>query len=92
MQQQQQGYPGQQPFDLGPPLGNFGQGGSMLDQPSMDMQPPMPLDPGGYPRAPSPPAKSRGSGAGLVVVCLLVLVLAAALTFLALKFRPQLGF
>lgn len=64
----------------------------MLDQPSMDMQPPTALDPGGYPRAPSPPTKRRGSGAGLFVVCLLVLVLAAALTFLALKFRPQLGF
>jgi hypothetical protein len=40
-----------------------------------------------------PPAKSGGgSKVMLVIVCLLVLVLAAAVTFLALKFRAQIGF
>lgn len=40
------------------------------------------------------PAKSSGGGSKLmlVIVCLLVLVLAAAVTFLALKFRAQIGF
>jgi len=90
----QGGYPGQALFELGPGYG----GGQMMDAPSMDA-PPMGFDQvdqgvGGYPRAPGPqaPARRGGSRAGLFVVCLLVLVLAAALTFLALKFRPQLGF
>ncbi len=83
-------------FDLhagiGPAPGPMG--GQMLDAPSMDAPPPgMELAPGGYPAAPPPPVKAKGgSKAGLIIVCLLVLVLAAALTFLALKFRTQLGF
>lgn len=38
------------------------------------------------------PAPKKRSSVGLLVVCFLVLILAAASTFLALKFRAQLGF
>jgi hypothetical protein len=78
-------------------MGGFGQAG-------LEPLPPIPgpqgLDPAGsyplvgQPAPPSPemaqpqPRKGRSS---LLVICLLVLVLAATLTFIALKYRQQLG-
>ena len=53
--------------------------------------------PMGYPvgqaaSQPLPADAKRSSKLGLIIVCVLVLVLAATVTFVALRFRAQLGF
>lgn len=54
---------------------------------------PTDLSPTGYPLGASlsEAAPRKKSSIGLIIVCLLVLVLAAAVTFLALKYRAKLG-
>ncbi len=66
-----------------------------LFPPSQDLLLPGPNQAAPAVAPPQPqPVKSSGGGSKLmlVIVCLLVLVLAAAVTFLALKFRAQIGF
>ena len=99
VQQQQHATSAVFPSPAGAPLGNPGPGATMLN-PMTDplmMQAPPPYVPA--PQAglvggtPGPASTSQGgSRVMLVIVCLLVLILAAAVTFLALKFRAQLGF
>ena len=96
----------QAPFT--PAGGSALQGGPMLGDPQYGGYPdpnqaglmaPASADaPMGYPvgQAASQPLPAlepkKGSKVGLVIVCLLVLVLAATVTFVALRFRAQLGF
>jgi hypothetical protein len=56
-----------------------------------------PATPGGYPLGNAfggaqPQSVKRGSKAGLLIVCFLVLILAASLTFIALRYRANIGF
>ncbi len=79
LQQLQQSQPQLQPANMFPPSQDL-----LAPGPNQGLQAAAPAQ---------PPAKSGGgSKVMLVIVCLLVLVLAAAVTFLALKFRAQIGF
>ncbi len=95
----------QQPFTPSSGMPNSGGGQSdpfgpgAFPDPSYGQAPNLePSPPGGYPvgQAASQPQPhvevKKSSKVGLFIVCLLVLVLAATLTFVALRFRAQLGF
>lgn len=102
-----QGGPFQPLSSPGPMAGPFGADLGGMGDPNAygqaGLEPPPPLHEGGaYPLVGQPmppgstelaaqPAPPRKGGSSLLIICALVLVLAATLTFIALKYREQLG-